>query len=420
MDIKIDKQKTQVKLNIELTQEEFAKFIDLAISDLGKDLEIKGFRKGKAPKDIIEQAVGREKILVEAGNFAVQNSYRKAVEQNNLEAIDQPEIKISKIGYEGPMVFEASFPIISEFELADYKKIAGTIKREKVEVGEKDIEGALKWIQRSRAKLSAKTGIAEKGDFVEIEYWSPDVHEIGLEHKKKDAFILGEGHFFNGFEDIIPGMKSGEEKKEIELEIPKDHSFKKVAGKKIKFNILLISIQKVEYPELNDEFAKSLGKFENLTGLKKNIVDGMTREKEYEVSKKARNEAVEKISEATKIEIPQALINREAQRMLEDFKHDVAHRINTSFEEYLKSMGKTEEDLKKMIIPEAEKKVKSYLVLREIGRKENVSASNKEVDEEVKKNLEKHPGVDLEDLKEYAKEVIKTEKVFQIIENLIK
>ncbi len=420
MEIKIDKQKSQVKLEIELTQEEFAKFIDSAISDFGKDLEIKGFRKGKAPKDIVEKAIGKERLLVEAGNLAVQNSFRKAVEQNNLEVISQPEVKINKIGYEGAMSFEASFPIVPEIELADYKKIASLVKKEKVEVGEKDIEGALKWIQRSRAKLSAKAGIAEKGDFVEIEYWSPEVHEISLEHKKKDAFILGEGHFFQGFEDIIPGMRSGEEKKEVELEIPKDHSFKKVAGKKIKFNLILVSIQKVEYPELNDEFAKSLGKFENLAGLRKNIVDGMSSEKEYEASRKARNEAVEKISEATRIDIPQVLLDREAQRMYEDFKHDASHRLSTSFEEYLKGMGKTEEDLKKMIAPEAEKKVKSYLILREIGRKENVSASNKEVDEEVKKSTEKHPGVDLEDLKEYTKEVIKTEKVFQILENLIK
>ncbi|MDP2909990.1 MAG: trigger factor, partial [bacterium] len=272
MDIKIEKQeKSQIKLEIKLSKEEFAGFYEQALSDIGKEVEIKGFRKGKAPKDIVEKTVGRERILVDAGDLAVHESYRKAVKEKNLEAISMPEVKIKKIGFEDNLIYEVVFSVMPEVELGDYKKISSSVKRENTEVAERDIEGALKWVQRSRAKYSAKLTPAQTGDFVEIEYWSPDVHEIGEDHKKKDAFILGEGHFFDGFEGIISGMKPGEEKKEIELEIPKEHSFKKVAGKKVKFSIKLESVQKVEFPELTDEFAKTLGNFENIEGLKKSI-----------------------------------------------------------------------------------------------------------------------------------------------------
>lgn len=332
MDIKVEKlEKSQIKLNINLSKEEFEDFYNKAFSQLNEKTEIKGFRKGKAPKEILEKTLGKERILVEAGDLAVQESLKMAVEKNDFEVISQPEVKINKIGLGEPMSFEALFTVLPEIKLPDYKKIASSIKKEKVEVSEKEIDGALKWVQRSRAKLSAKTGAAEIGDFVEIEYFSPDVHEISEEHKKKDAFILGEGHFFSGFEDVIKGMKSGEEKKNFELEIPKDHSFKKVAGKKIKFNLKLNSAQKVEFPEINDEFAKGLGKFENLEALKKNIKEGIISEKEYGALAKAREEAIGKIIEKTEVQIPKVLLEREPN----------------------------------------EKKIKFYLVLREIAKKEN-------------------------------------------------
>jgi len=420
MDIKSEKkEKSQVRLEISLSEEEFAKYIEQAILELGKNLELKGFRKGKAPRDILEKALGKERILMEAGDMAVKGSYKEAVEKENLEPIHVPEVKIIKIGMEGGMSYEAVFTVVPEISLGDYKRIVSSVKKEKAEVGEKEVEGAIKWAQRSRAKFSAKLGPAQMGDFVEIEYWSPDAHEIGPDHKKKDAFILGEGHFFDGFEGALLGMNPGEEKKEMELDIPQDHAFKKIAGKKIKFNIKLNSVQKVEYPPLDDSFAKNLGNFENMKALEKSVKEGMISEKEYQSSRKARQEAVEKVTDSAKIDIPAILVEKETQRMFEDFKNSVPERLNMAFEDYLKNVNKTEEELKKMIAPEAEKKVKSYLVLREIGKKENVEASEEEIKEELKAHAGHDHGIDLDDLKEYAKEVIKTEKVYKIIENLI-
>ncbi|MDP2909706.1 MAG: hypothetical protein Q8N69_01380, partial [bacterium] len=155
----------------------------------------------------------------------------------------------------------------------------------------------------------------------------------------------------------------------------------------------------------------------------KSIKDGIKSEKDFDSAKKARSEALEKISEASKVEILEVLVQRESEKMLEDFKHDVSHRMGMPFEEYLKKINKTEEDLKKMIIPEAEKKVKNYLILQEIGKKEGVFVSEEEVEDETNKALEYYAGqgrkIDPNQLKDYTKEAVKTEKIYKIIDGLI-
>jgi trigger factor len=404
MKTKIEKlKKSQVKIEVELSCEEFKGFIEKALSQLNEDLELKGFRKGKAPKDVVEKMVGKERVIVEAGDLAVQESYKKAVLENNLEPISSPKVEIKKIGPEDPLIFEAVFPVMPEVKLPDYKKIASKTKKQEVAVEEREIEDSLKWIQKSRAKFTVKLGIAEKGDFVEVNYWPGDI---------KDAFILGEGHFHTGFEEAIYGMKPGEEKKDIEVKDQKE-----------KFSIKLNSLQKMEYPELNDEFARSLGKIDNLEMLKNNIKEGLMLEKEKNERERARNEITQKIAESANMEIPEILIEREQEHNFEHFKEDVQKRLGISFEDYLKKIGKKEEEIKKMLLPEVEKKIRNFLVLREIGKKENISVTDKEVEEEASKTLKYYPDadkIDLNEMKSYTKEVIITEKIFQLLEDLVK
>lgn len=428
MQIKTEKlPKSKIKMEIELSKEKFDSFLDKAASKISEKMEIKGFRKGSVPRRIVEEKTGKESVLVEAGDLAVQDSYKKAVletmSKENAEPISQPEIKIKKIAEGNSLVFEAIVQVLPEVELPDYKKIASNCERKEVSIEEKELQGTLEWIRRKRAKFSAKLGPAEKGDFVEIEYWSPDLPEISQQNKKKDAFILGEGHFVPGFEDLLLGMKAGEEKNNVVLEIPQDHSFKKIAGKKTSFNIKLGNAQKVEFPELNDEFAKSVGDFDNLESLKNNIREGIKKEKETGENQRIRNEILTKIAEQAKMEIPEILIKRETEQMLENFKKDVPSRLNISFEEYIKKVGKTEEQIKEMLAEQAEKKVKSFLVLREIGKKENVEVSEEEVKKEADKILSQYSDPSQvkttpEQLRDYSREVIKTEKIFALLESL--
>jgi len=413
MDIKIkDLEKSQKQIEVEIPKEEFDGFIEKAFKKAGANMQMKGFRKGNVPKNIIEEHIGKEGILVEAGDLAVQETYKKAIlqlaKEQGIEPISSPEVKIKKIAIGSSLIYEATFSVLPEVSLPDYKKMAKKVKIKEVEVKEQEVEATLKWIQRSRAKFSAKTEPAQKGDFVEIEYSSPDIAELSKENLKKDAFILGEGHFIPGFENILIGMKSLEEKNNVKINIPKDHSFKKIAGKEISFDIKLNSVQKVEFPEITDEFAKSVGNFENLENLKNNIRQGILQEKELAEKQRTRNELLAEIANNSKLQIPDILVEREAEQMLDDFKKEFN----------LKKINKTEQDIKKMLLPQVEAKVKKFLVLREIGKKENVDVSEQEVREEM--NKLGTVGVDPLQLKDYTREVIKTEKIFQLLESLTK
>lgn len=271
-----------------------------------------------------------------------------------------------------------------KIELPDYKKIASKVERNEVEVKEKEIEQALKWLQKSRAKFTIKNAPAQKGDFVEIEYWFSQEKQ-----SRKDAFILGQGHFIPGFEEKIIGMRAGEEKEKVKL----------------------ISVQNVEFPKINDEFAKGLGNFKSLADFKKNIIQGLTLEKEQTELQRARQEILENISKETKIEIPDILIENEKKHMLENLKKIASE----------KELAK----LKKDVEIEAEKRIKNFLILQEIDKRENIEVSDQEVMQEVNKTLKHYPsvkdaeksiGLDLQKFKEYTKQAIKTEKIFKLLE----
>lgn len=296
-----------------------------------------------------------------------------------------------------------------KMELPDYKKIASKVEKNRVEVKEKEIENALKWLQRSRAKLFLKNHSAEKGDFVEIEY------KIGDENKK-DGFILGQGHFLPGFEQELIGMKAGEEKKDIILD---------KNGQKIKVDVKITSVQNIEFPEINDEFAKSLGNFENLEALKNNIKQGVALEKEQAELQRARQEILEQISIQTNIEIPNVLIESEKKIMVENLKKMVSERLKISFEDYLNKIKKTEKEILDSFSKEAQSRIKKFLILEEIGKREKIEVLDQEVMNEVNKVLrhyssikeaEKNIGLDLQKFKEYSRQVIKKEKIFKLLE----
>ena len=409
--------KSQIELKIELSAEEFNDFIKQAIDSLGKDLEIKGFRKGMAPKEVVEKELGLEKVLIEAADLAVKESYKKAILENKIEAILQPEIEIKKLAKGDSFIFLAKTFVLPEIKLPDYKKIASQAKRKKIEISDEEIKNSLKWLQQSRAKFSLRNRPAQKGDFVEIEYRSSQLG--GQEYK--DAFILGQGHFLPGFEEALIGMSAGETKEEILVNPPKNHP---LFGKKINIKVKMKSVQKIELPEINDDFAKNLGKFKGLLDLKKNIKEGLFLEKEKAESLRLRNEILTKINEKTDFEIPEILIEREQKQMLEEIKKNVSENLKISFAEYLKKIKKTEKELLESLFSEAKKRVKSFLILREIGKKEQIEASEEEIEEEANKLLRKYSSVeaakdlDPEKLKEYTKEVIITEKIFQLLESL--
>jgi len=297
-----------------------------------------------------------------------------------------------------------------EIKLPDYKNIASKIKKKEVTVEEEEIEKSLKWLQQSRAKFSLKNAPAEKGDFIEIEY---QINKQGS--VLKDGFILGQGHFVPGFEENLIGLKSGEEKKDFILN---------QSGEESKIDFKLNSVQKVEFPEINDQFARSLGDFENLDNLKNSIKNGIALEKERAEEQRRKQEILEEISKGTEVEIPVILIENEKNKMLEDLKKLVLERLKFSWEEYLKKIKKTEKEILNSFEKEAQSKIKNFLILEEIGKREKIEVPEQEITEEVNKVLrhfpsvkeaEKNIGLDLQQFKEYTKIILRNNKIFEIL-----
>jgi trigger factor len=266
--------------------------------------------------------------------------------------------------------------------------------------------------------MSLKNDVAALKDFVEIEYSCKEIENGKL---VKDQFILGEGGLIKGFEENVVGMKAGEEKTFI-IKFPEKSP---LAGKNGEFKVKVISVQKMELPEINDEFAKQLGAFETLVALKTSMKEGIKMEKTEEEKQRKRAEILEKIAEKSKFEMPVAMVEYEQTRLLDDLKNKITQSIKISFEEYLASIKKTEEEIKETYKKEAEKRLRGFLVLRELGKRENVVVSNKEVEDEVAKSIKNYSKedlnkIDINELKEYTKGVIQNEKIFQILENFSK
>ena len=279
--------KSQIEILVRVPVEEFNNFVEKATLDLGKELEIKGFRKGMAPKEMAEREIGPGRILEEAANQAIKENYPKAISENKIEAISKPEIEVLKLAPGNPFEFKAKISVLPEVKLPDYKQIASQVKKGEVVVAKEEIE-------RLRA-----------------------------------------------------------EKERIEKE-------------------------------------------------------------------RVRQEILDKIAENSQIEISEVLVESEKKRMLESLKQQVPQMLQINFENYLAKINKTEKELLDSFLPEAQRKIKNSLVLKEIERRENIEVSEKEIKEEMDKISKIYPDLDQNQLKEYTEEVIKNKKTFQFLENFVK
>ena len=271
-----------MEISFEIPWEEFKPYVDKAYSVLGQDIIIKGFRKGNVPQDILEKEIGIGKILEQAADLTAKDKYPQEIHKEGIEPISRPEVSITKLAKDNPFEFKAKVSILPNIVLPDYKVIASKAEKKEISVIDKDIDDALKWIQQSRAAFTPLDREAKQNDFIEIEYQSPQIESNKL---FSDKFILGKAEFAPGFEENLEGMKK-DEQKEFNVVFPKEHNNKMLAGKDIVFKVKMKSVQKMELPELNDEFASKLGKFKDLESLKSNIKENLKKEKNLNKNRK--------------------------------------------------------------------------------------------------------------------------------------
>jgi trigger factor len=382
--------KSQIEIKVELSLEEFEPYIKKGAEKVSQEIKIEGFRPGKAPYDILKQKIGEMTILEEAARIAINKNLEKIfIDHLTEEVIGQPQVDISKLAPGNPLEFKIVVSVLPSFELGKYKGL--DLKRKEVEVSDQEADKALEHLREMRVKEAIADKKIEQGDKVLINI-NMYLDKVPLEggQSKDTAVIIGKDYLVPGFDKKIIGAKKGD-KREFSLLYPKDHYQKNIAGKMVEFAVEIKEVYKRELPELNDEFAKTLGAG-SMVELKEDIVKNMKEEKKLEAEQKLESEIIEKIVKNIKFEeLPETLINSEARSMIAELEQTVVSQ-GGKFEDYLSSIGKTKDQLLLDMTPNALSRVKGALLIREIAKQEKIQADDKEIEEKLNELLEQYKG----------------------------
>ena len=423
MNCKVEKTENanEVKLEITIEAEKFDNAMKKVYFQNAKYFNIPGFRKGKAPMNIVEKYYGKEIFYEDAFNEVATESYEEALKENNIEVVSKPEVDIKQMEKGKDVIFTATVQTKPEVELGKYKGIE--IKKVDYTVEDKDIEHELGHMQEHNSRLvSIEDRDLAQGDIATIDF-EGFVDDKAFEGGKAEGHELeiGSGSFIPGFEDQLVGMKIDEER-EIKVTFPKEYFSKDLAGKEAMFKVKLHEIKKKELPELDDEFAKDVSEFDTLDELKANIKAKLEKDNANKVKFETEEAAIKAVCDKTKIDIPSGMIELEVDNMIKDFEQRLAYQ-GLNLDQYCSMLGKTEEEIRKDYEPQAQEAIKSRLVLEAIKNAEKIEATEEEIKakmEEMAENYGKKVEElsENENLKKYIKDGIEAEKTIEfIVEN---
>jgi len=421
--------KSKVEIELTIEWKEWEKFIAPAVAEISAEFKFSGFRPGKAPRNLVEQKVGKEMILSHAAEKAISKNYSDFVSREKLAVVGGPKVEIEKISEREDLVFTATVAVMPEVKIDDkykdaIKKINAQYQKKTTEVSDDEITLELEKIANSRVKLVTVRRAVASNDSVEIDFVvSVDGIPIEGGTSKNHALVVGKGVFIPGFEENLIGMNEGEEK-EFELSFPADYHKKDLAGKLAKFRVKMNLVQERQVPEINDEFAASLGKFKNLSELKKNIQEGLEHENEHKLKEEKHSKYLDEIVKNLEGELPEVLVVDELNRMVQEFEGQI-QSTGMTLERYLEQLKKNKAELLGDWEPQAEKRIKSAMALKEIAKKEEVKVESAEVEAEMNKTVQYYKNVkdfeknvDMQRLYSYVKGTLENDKVFEMLERL--
>lgn len=412
-------EKSQVEISVSLSVAEFTPYIEKGAKKISEKIKIEGFRPGKAPLQIVKAKVGEMGILEEAAQIAVDKTVDEIISQNTmgLKPVGSPSVNVTKLAPDNDFEFKVILSVLPDVALGKYKDLE--IKTEVAKVEEKEIEKVLNDIREMRAKEVLTDKAAENGDklTVCIHLFLGNVPvEDGHHHDL--AVILGKDYFVPGFDKKLIGTKKGDEIK-FELPYPENHHQKNLAGKMVGFEVKVEAVYNREIPEVDDAFAETM-RFKSVGDLKKALEDNILQEKKQDLELKGESEMISKIIDDSKIaELPEVLLESEARNIMSELEQNIV-RQGGNFEDYLGHMKKTRDELMIELLPNAVKRVKSALVIREIAIVEKIDVSEKELDDKIVVLKKQYEG--REDIlkmiaergyREYLKNILINEKVIK-------
>ncbi|MBR3163356.1 MAG: trigger factor [Clostridia bacterium] len=420
MNSKVEKteNKNEVKLEITVEASKFDDAMKKVYFKSAKYFNIPGFRKGKAPMNIVEKYYGKEIFYEDAFNEVASESYDEALKDNKIEAVSHPTIDVVQMGKGQDLIFTAVVQTKPEIELGKYKGIE--INKIEYNVSDDDINHELGHMQEHNSRLiTIDDRPVENGDITVIDFvGSVDGVEFEGGKAENHELTIGSNTFIPGFEDQIIGMKI-DEVKDIKVKFPDEYFSKDLAGKDAVFKVTLHEIKKKELPELDDEFAKDVSEFDTLDELKASIKEKLETQNADRAKYETEDAVIKAVCEDAKLDIPDGMIHLELDNMIKDMEQRLSYQ-GLKFDQYLQMMGKTEEEFRKESEPQAIEGIKSRLALEAIIKKEKIEATDKEVNEKLEEMAKSYGKTaedlkDNENIKEYIKNGITSEKAIDFL-----
>ena len=386
-------EKNMVKLVIEASAEEFEAGLNAAYNKNKNKISVPGFRKGKAPRKMIEQLYGSQIFFEDAANEIIPDAYADAAKESGLDIVSQPKVSIEQLEAGKPFIFAAEVAVRPEVELGEYKGVEVT--KADAEVTDADVEEELKKVQDQNSRtVSVEDRAVKDGDMTVIDF-EGFIDGEAFDGGKGENYPLtiGSHSFIDTFEEQMIGMNIGEEK-ELNVTFPEEYHAENLKGKPATFKVTVKEIKEKQLPELDDDFAQDVSDFDTLAEYKDDLKKKIAERKE--------SEAIEKVVEAGKMDIPQAMIDTQVNRMLEDFAMRLQQQ-GLSVEQYFQYTGMTADKIMEEMKPEAVKRIKNSLVLEAVAKAENIEVSEEEFEAELQKMADMYK-MEIEKIKEFMQD----------------
>ena len=390
--------KNMVKLTIEVPAEELEKAIEAAYKKQKNQISVPGFRKGKVPRVMIEKMYGVGVFYEDAANTLMQQNYPSAVDESGVDIVSRPTVDVVQIEKGKPFIFTAEVAVKPEVTLGKYMGV--TVTKIDTSVSEDEVNEALEQQRNNNARtISVTDRPVAVGDTAVIDF-EGFVDGVAFEGGKGENHPLeiGSHTFIDTFEDQLVGKNAGDEV-EVNVTFPEQYQAADLAGKPAIFKVKINEIKTKELPELDDEFAQDVSEFDTLAEYKESLKKNLEEKKENEAKRTKEDEAVQKIIDKSKMDIPEAMIDTQCETMIEEFAQRIA-QSGLSMDQYLQFSGLTVDGLKEQVRPEALSRIQASLVLEQIAKDENIEVSDEDVNAEIEKMAASY-GMEADKLKEY-------------------
>lgn len=398
MSVQVEKlENNMAKLTIEVSAEELEKAIEAAYQKQKGKISVPGFRKGKVPRNMIEKMYGAAIFYEEAANTLMQQSYAQAVDECGEDVVSRPTVDVVQIEKGKPFIYTAEVALKPEVTLGKYMGV--TVTKADVAVSDDEVNAA---VERERANNSRTVSVTDRPiarfDTAVIDY-EGFVDGVAFDGGKgtNHSLEIGSHSFIDTFEDQLVGKNVGDEC-EVNVTFPEEYHSAELAGKPAMFKVKINEVKAKELPALDDDFAQDLG-FDTIAEYKESVVKNLTEQKEKEARRAKEEEALAKIVEKSKMDIPEAMIDTQCENMIEEFASRIA-QSGLSMEQYMQFSGTTMDGLKEQVRPEAVTRIQNSLVLEQIAKDEKIEVSDADVDAEIEKMAANY-GMEVEKLKEY-------------------